>query len=127
MLSQLLGASRRIFNTRTSLLGLRQHRLNALYASGVLLFGVWGYTYFLATSSIIYLEGEDSPRRRIRPEGRELLSAVSSLQRQKLLDQFGPKHTVDIDKELRKHEQSHITDPATGISRYDIIQFARYV
>ncbi|KAH9939437.1 phosphatase 2C-like domain-containing protein [Amylocystis lapponica] len=120
MLARVLGhASQRIGHVRTPLVLLRPPRLGALYAGGVLLFGVWGATYLL-TPPKVHLDGGEIPRRNKHFAS----SLVSPLQWQKSLDKYGSRSAVDIDKELRKHESSHITNRKTGISRYDVVQFA---
>lgn len=50
---------------------------------------------------------------------------VDTPARFKSIESFSPKHPIDIDACLRRHEQSIIPKPETGIARYDIVQFAR--
>ena len=52
-------------------------------------------------------------------------SLFSSLKRRKSTDSFDLGQPFDIDGKLREHEESHVMDKSTGISRFDIVQVSR--
>ena len=116
-------------------LGLRMTRRlggsSILRASGLLL-GIWGASYFLTTTSKpIYLDNDAINRRRKPPlqstARASKPSVLDALSQQKSVELFTKPRRVDDHSRLHEYEQSVKCDEGTGISRYDVVQIARYV
>ncbi|KAL6308565.1 phosphatase 2C-like domain-containing protein [Sparassis latifolia] len=110
-----------LIRPRSSVLFSRLH-LGALHAGGALLLSLWGFTYVL-TPPKVYLDSRKTSDQLRAPEQYEQYEP-SPLQRQKPLDRFRERSRIDVDAELRRHEQTHLPERGSGIARYDIAQLA---
>src|SRR5882762_10937205 len=78
-----------------------------------LFLGASGVVCCLFTAQTIYLDSQPWT---------DGTHPTSSLKRRKSTNSFDLSQPIDIERSLREHEESHITNKTTGVSRFDVVQ-----
>ena len=104
----------------------------AIYRATALVLGTWVASYCLATHQIQL--DSNSPKANSSSEKHQTRMSESlngrakpSLTQQKTLSSLDSYVLPDVDAKLNEHATSVQPQPGSGISRYDIVQVARYV